>query len=60
MEMDETARPMTFDLYIWKSPRDLDGEAAEALVASWQAAGGDPATSPFEPSPTSAGSTANS
>ena len=41
---------MTFDLYAWKSPRDLDVDGVEALLASWQAAGGDPATSPFEPS----------
>src|SRR6476469_3934603 len=27
--------PMTFDLYAWKSPRDLDGEGAAALVESW-------------------------
>ena len=41
---------MTFDLYVWKSPRDLDDAAAEALVTSWAEAGGDPSTSPFEPS----------
>ncbi len=41
---------MTFDLYVWKSPRDLDPGAAEALLDSWQASGGDPGTSPFEPS----------
>lgn len=41
---------MTFDLYIWESPRDLDADAAEALVARWQDAGGDPAASPFEAS----------
>jgi len=41
---------MTFDLYAWKSPRDLDAAGVEALLDEWQAAGGDPATSPFEPS----------
>ena len=41
---------MTFDLYIWKSPRDLDADAATALVDGWIEAGGDPAVSPFEPS----------
>jgi len=41
---------MTFDLYAWKSPRDLDADAIETLLEEWRAAGGDPATSPFEPS----------
>jgi hypothetical protein len=41
---------MTFDLYVRQSPRDLDGVQAEALIESWQTAGGDPGTSPFEPS----------
>ena len=41
---------MTFELYVWKSPRDLDADAIDALLEGWQAAGGDPATSPFEPS----------
>lgn len=41
---------MTFDLYAWKEPRDLDAGRAGALVQGWQDAGGDPATSPFEPS----------
>lgn len=40
---------MTFDLYVWSSPRDLDAERAEALLKDWEAAGGDPAASPFEP-----------
>ena len=39
-----------FDLYAWAAPRDLSDEAAAALVEGWQAAGGDPAASPFEPS----------
>jgi hypothetical protein len=42
--------PMTFDLFVWASPRELDDEQAASLVGNWQAAGGDPATSPFEPS----------
>jgi hypothetical protein len=41
---------MTFDLYVWKSPRDLDADRIAALLLDWHAAGGDPATSPFEPS----------
>jgi hypothetical protein len=41
---------MAFDLYVWQSPRDLDDERAAALLHSWQEAGGDPSTSPFEPS----------
>lgn len=41
---------MTFDLYAWKSPRDLDADGAEALLDSWQETGGDPSESPFEPS----------
>jgi hypothetical protein len=41
---------VTFDLYAWKSPRDLDADRAEALLESWHEAGGDPGESPFEPS----------
>lgn len=41
---------MAFDLYAWKSPRDLDADGAEALLKSWQDTGSDPGTSPFEPS----------
>jgi hypothetical protein len=41
---------VTFDLYAWKSPRDLDAESVQALIAGWEEAGGDPAASPFEPS----------
>jgi hypothetical protein len=41
---------VTFDLYVWKAPRDLDAERAEALLQSWHEAGGDPSQSPFEPS----------
>ena len=41
---------MTFDLYAWKSPRDVDADGAEALVRGWQEEGGDPSKSPFEPS----------
>ncbi len=39
---------MSFDLYVWKTPRDIDADGAAALVERWQAAGGDPAASPFE------------
>ena len=42
---------MTYDLYAWNAPRDLDPDRAEALIESWQESGGDPAESPFEPSP---------
>jgi hypothetical protein len=38
-----------FDLYVWKARRNLDLSQAAAIVASWEAAGGDPAASPFEP-----------
>ena len=41
---------MTFDLYAWKSPRDLDADAAAALLQRWHDEGADPAASPFEPS----------
>ena len=41
---------MAFDLYVWQSPRDLDNDQAAGLLESWQDAGGDPSTSPFEPS----------
>ena len=41
---------MAFDLYAWKSPRDLDADGAEALLKSWQDTGSDLGTSPFEPS----------
>jgi hypothetical protein len=38
------------DLYVWKSPRDLDAGQAEELLETWQQAGGDATESPFEPS----------
>ena len=41
---------MTFDLYVWKSPRDIDADRAEALIKSWHDAGGDQSESAFEPS----------
>jgi hypothetical protein len=41
---------VTFDLYAWKSPRDLDADQAEALLKSWHESGGDIRESPFEPS----------
>jgi hypothetical protein len=40
---------VAFDLYAWKSPRDLDADRAEELLESWRATGSDPSTSPFEP-----------
>jgi hypothetical protein len=39
-----------FDLYVWAAPRDIDEEGAAELVGRWEAAGGDAAQSPFEPS----------
>ncbi|HET9347324.1 MAG TPA: hypothetical protein VFO05_16650 [Candidatus Limnocylindrales bacterium] len=41
---------MSFDIYVWSEPRDLDADAVETLLRGWQEAGGDPAASPFEPS----------
>src|SRR4051812_11740604 len=41
---------LKFDLYVWTAPRDLDVDAAGDLVRAWEAAGGDPAQSPFEAS----------
>jgi hypothetical protein len=41
---------VSFDIYVWKSPRDLDAERAEALLKNWQEMGADPRESPFEPS----------
>ena len=41
---------MRFDLYVWEAPRGLAAAAAAAMVDAWEAAGGDPAASPFEPS----------
>ncbi|HEX6869290.1 MAG TPA: hypothetical protein VF119_10825 [Candidatus Limnocylindrales bacterium] len=37
-------------VYVWAGPRDLDAAAAEALIAGWEADGGDPGASPFHPS----------
>jgi hypothetical protein len=39
-----------FDLYVWKSPRDLDETRAHAIVGDWLKAGADPASAPFEAS----------
>lgn len=39
---------MNFDLYVWAAPRDLEADAAAELIEAWEAAGGDPAQSPFE------------
>jgi hypothetical protein len=41
---------VTFDLYVWQAPRDVDDERAAALVAAWEADGANPASGPFEPS----------
>lgn len=41
---------MPFDVILWQAPREIDADAAAELVAAWLASGGDPATSPFEPS----------
>ena len=41
---------MEYDLYVWEAPRDLDAAGAAGLVQGWEAEGGDPAASPFEPS----------
>jgi hypothetical protein len=41
---------VSYDLYAWKAPRDLDADEAAALLAAWSGAGADPAASPFEPS----------
>lgn len=39
---------MTYDVYLWRGPRDIDEQQAQALLDAWHAAGADPATSPFE------------
>ena len=41
---------VTYDLFVWSRPRELDDDQAVALIRSWQDAGGDPSQSPFEPS----------
>ena len=41
---------MTFDLYVWKGPRDLDASGARALVEGWPGGVGEAPTGPFEPS----------
>ncbi len=41
---------MTFDFYIWKSPRDLDTDQTETLLTTWHEDGSEFAKSPFEPS----------
>lgn len=41
---------VSFDLYAWKSPRDLDADHAEALLEHWPDTGSDASASPFEPS----------
>jgi hypothetical protein len=51
---------VTFDLYAWKSPCDLDVDRAEALLRGWHESGGDPRESPTSPVPMSAGSIGSS
>ena len=41
---------MEFDLYVWAAPRNLDDAAVAESIEAWEAAGGDPSASPFEPS----------
>ena len=41
---------MRFDLYVWRDPRDLGADAAAERIDGWEADGGDPSASPFEPS----------
>jgi hypothetical protein len=41
---------MGSDLYVWKAPRNLDADQAEALLKRWHETGGEPSASPFEPS----------
>jgi hypothetical protein len=45
-----TEGSLSFDLYVWSSPRELDVARAEALLRDWHGAGGDPSQSPFDPS----------
>jgi hypothetical protein len=40
---------MTYDIYVWSEPRDLDADEAADLIRTWQEAGGHPSDSPFEP-----------
>ena len=46
---------MRFDIYAWAGPRDISAEEAARRIEAWEAAGGDPATAPFEPSSDVAG-----
>jgi hypothetical protein len=39
---------MTFDLYVWQRPREVDEDHAQAMLNAWHADGADPARSPFE------------
>jgi hypothetical protein len=41
---------MRYDVYVWAAPRDIDAQQAAELIRAWEARGGDPAESPFEPS----------
>lgn len=46
---------MRYDLYALAGPRDLAVETLVERLTAWEAAGGDPATAPFEPSSDVAG-----
>jgi hypothetical protein len=50
LDRDDEAHGMSFDLYVWKAPRDLDPDAAAERLAAWEDAGADPSAAPFEPS----------
>ena len=45
-----TDRSTSFDLYVWASPRDLEPDAAAERLVTWEAAGADPGSAPFEAS----------
>lgn len=47
---EEISQDVTFDFYIWKSPRDLDTDQTETLLTTWHEDGSEFAKSPFEPS----------
>jgi hypothetical protein len=47
---DPAGRSGGYDLYAWKSPRELDAHEAAEIVRSWQQQGADPAKAPFEAS----------
>src|SRR5687768_1929877 len=49
-DRDRERARMSFDLYVWHAPRDLDADAAAHLVRTWVEQGADPRAAPFEPS----------